>query len=90
MQTIAIFPSLLAEADTDMIGVGLLMRHLVAGAVFSIMGLVLFAISVWVLSRCLPFSLRKEIEEDQNVAVGIIVGAMLIGIAIIVAAAIAG
>jgi uncharacterized membrane protein YjfL (UPF0719 family) len=35
-----------------------------------------------------PFSLRKEIEEDQNVALGVVLGAVVIGIAIIVAAAI--
>ena len=68
----------------------LLMRHLVAAAVFSIMGVVIFAVSILVLNKCLPFSLRKELEEDQNVAVGVIVGAMLLGIAIIIAAAIAG
>lgn len=82
---------LLAEAPTeDSIGMALLMRHLVAAAVFSIMGVVIFAVSILVLNKCLPFSLRKELEEDQNVAVGVIVGAMLLGIAIIIAAAIAG
>ena len=82
---------LLAEAPTeDAIGMALLMRHLVAAAVFSIMGVVIFAVSILVLNKCLPFSLRKELEEDQNVAVGVIVGAMLLGIAIIIAAAIAG
>lgn len=82
---------LLAEAPTeDVIGIALLMRHLIAAAVFSVMGVVIFAVSILVLNKCLPFSLRKELEEDQNVAVGVIVGAMLLGIAIIIAAAIAG
>jgi putative membrane protein len=81
---------LLAEAEGDLLGLGVLLRHLVAAAVFAGMGLVIFGLSVWVLNRCLPFSLRKELEEDQNVAVGAIVGGMLIGVAIIIAAAIAG
>jgi uncharacterized membrane protein YjfL (UPF0719 family) len=34
--------------------------------------------------------LRKEIEEDQNVALGVVLGAVVIGIALIVAAAIRG
>jgi hypothetical protein len=37
-----------------------------------------------------PLSLRKEIEEDQNVALCVVLGAVVIGIAIIVAAAIRG
>ena len=38
----------------------------------------------------MPFSIRKEIEDDQNTALGIVIGSMLIGIAIIIAAAIQG
>ena len=38
----------------------------------------------------MPYSVHKEIEEDQNVALGVIIGAMLIGVAIIIAAAIHG
>ncbi|MDH3530597.1 MAG: DUF350 domain-containing protein, partial [Acidobacteriota bacterium] len=37
-----------------------------------------------------PFSIRKEIEEDQNTALGIVIGSMLISIAIIIAAATIG
>ena len=82
---------LLAESTSeDMLGLGLLLRHLIAACVFAAMGLVIFGLSIWVLNRCLPFSLRKELEEDQNVAVGVIVGGMFIGVAIIIAAAIAG
>ena len=65
---------LLAQAPTeDTFGLAVLMRHLVAAAVFSIMGVVIFAISIMILNKCLPFSLRKELEEDQNVAVGVII-----------------
>ena len=38
----------------------------------------------------LPFSIMKEIEHDQNVALGVVMGAILLGLAIIVAAAIHG
>lgn len=79
-----------AQADGDAIGLALLLRHLIAAAVFSLMGIAIFAVSVWVLSKCLPFSMRKEIEEDQNVAFGIIIAGMFIGIALIIAAAIVG
>ncbi|MCB9664350.1 MAG: DUF350 domain-containing protein [Alphaproteobacteria bacterium] len=52
------------------------------------LGLALFAVALVVAARVSPFSLRKEIEEDQNVALGIMLGSMFLGIAIIVAAAI--
>jgi uncharacterized membrane protein YjfL (UPF0719 family) len=42
------------------------------------------------MGKLSPFSLRKEIEQDHNVAMGIVMGAALLGLAIIVAAAISG
>ncbi|HYH66183.1 MAG TPA: DUF350 domain-containing protein [Urbifossiella sp.] len=53
-------------------------------------GLAFFAAAFFVISKVVPFSLRKEIEEDQNTAVGVIVGAVILGIAVIIAAAIHG
>jgi uncharacterized membrane protein YjfL (UPF0719 family) len=55
-----------------------------------LLGLVIFAIAFFVLDKFLPYSVHKEIEEDQNTSLGIIIGSMLIGIAIIIAAAIHG
>jgi len=58
--------------------------------VYWVIGLVLFGISVWLMCKLAPFSVRKEIEEDQNTALGILMGAALIGIAIILASVISG
>ncbi len=63
---------------------------LINAMIFVILGLVIFAIAFFVLDKFLPYSVHKEIEEDQNVSLGIIIGSMLIGIAIIIAAAIHG
>lgn len=63
---------------------------LVLAAVFTVVGLILFGLCLWIVVRVAPFSVRKEIEEDQNTSLGIIVGAMILGIAIILAAAIHG
>jgi putative membrane protein len=82
--------ALWAQADGDPLGVSLLIRHLIAAAVFSLMGIVIFGASVWVLARLLPFSMRKEIEEDQNMALGVIIAGLFVGIALIIAAAIVG
>ena len=61
---------------------------LVTALIFVLLGLIIFAIAFFILDKFLPYSVHKEIEEDQNTALGIIIGSMLIGIAIIIAAAI--
>ena len=55
---------------------------------FTIVGLLLFALAFWIIVKVSPFSIRKEIEEDQNVALGIVIAAVIIGIALIVSAAV--
>ena len=61
-----------------------------ASVVYSLLGVILFAISFLVMVKLSPFSIRREIEEDQNVALGVIMGSVIIGIAIVVASAIQG
>ena len=65
-----------------------LLEVLVATLIFVSIGLVFFVVAYGILSRIFP--IRKEIEEDQNVALGIVIGSMLLGIALIIAAAING
>jgi putative membrane protein len=65
-----------------------LVEVLVTTLIFVFIGLVFFAVAYGILSRMYP--IRKEIEEDQNTALGIVVGSIMIGIAIIIAAAIQG
>lgn len=62
----------------------------IATLIFVVIGLVFFGVAYLILHLIMPFSIRKEIEVDQNTSLGIIIGAMLIGIAIIIAAAIMG
>jgi putative membrane protein len=57
---------------------------------FTLIGLVLFAIAFWVIVKVSPFSIRKELEDDQNIALGIVIASVIIGIALIVSAAIHG
>ena len=65
-----------------------LLEVLVTTLIFVAIGLVFFTVAYGVLSRI--FSIHKEIEEDQNTALGIVIGSIMIGIAIIIAAAIHG
>ena len=57
---------------------------------FTLIGLVLFAIAFWIIVKVSPFSIRKELEDDQNIALGIVIASVIIGIALIVSAAIHG
>ncbi len=62
----------------------------VSSAVFAAIGLVVFAIAWWIMVKVAPFSIKKEIEDDQNVALGVIMAGVIIGIALIIAAAVHG
>ena len=63
-------------------------RHLPAVLVYSIVGVLVLGGCFWIMKSLMPFSLRKEIEEDQNTALAIIIGSVIIGMSIIIAAAI--
>src|SRR5215204_5999253 len=58
--------------------------------IFVLIGLVVFAVAFFVVVKITPFSVKKEIEDDQNVALAIIIGAIIIGVAIIISSAIGG
>lgn len=62
----------------------------VAALVFSAIGFALFGLAFLLIVKVSPFSIRKEIEEDQNISLGIIIGAVIIGISMIISAAIQG
>jgi uncharacterized membrane protein YjfL (UPF0719 family) len=61
---------------------------LVNSIVFSFLGVFIFWVSFLLIDRLTPYKLWKEIIEEHNTALAIIVGAMSIGICLIIAAAI--
>jgi putative membrane protein len=58
--------------------------------IYVMIGLVFFVATFMAIVKLVPFSVRKEIEEDQNTALAVIIGSMIIGLAIIIGAAIHG
>ncbi|MBA3499980.1 MAG: DUF350 domain-containing protein [Myxococcota bacterium] len=62
----------------------------VSSATFAGIGLLVFGIAFFLIVKLSPFSVRKEIEEDQNISLGIIMAGVFIGISLIIAAAIGG
>ena len=65
-----------------------LMQHLVAALVYALLGIVVFVLSFVVLDKLTPGSLWREIIDEHNTALAVMVGAISIGISIIIAAAI--
>ena len=65
-------------------------RNVLGALLYSSLGVVMFGVVWLLLVRLTPFSIRKEIEDDQNTALGVILGAVIIGIALIISAAIQG
>lgn len=62
--------------------------QLVPTVIYFLVGMGLFGISILVMEKLAPFSIRKEIEEDQNVALGVLMGSIMISMAIVIAAVI--
>ncbi|HOP29647.1 MAG TPA: DUF350 domain-containing protein [Spirochaetota bacterium] len=56
--------------------------------IYSLIGVILMGLGFLLISFFTPFSIKKEIEDDQNISLGIIIGAVILGIAIIVASVI--
>jgi putative membrane protein len=57
---------------------------------WTLFGMIIFGIAFAIIVKIIPFSMRKEIEEDQNIALAILVGSVMLGLAIIIAATIHG
>jgi putative membrane protein len=56
--------------------------------VYSLIGIVIFIIAYKIIDTFTPFSVHKEISEDHNIALGVIIGSVMIALSIIIAAAI--
>ena len=65
-------------------------RPVVDSLVYSVLGTAILLAAFAFIERVLPFSLRKEVAEDQNVALGIILGAFILGVSLIISSAIRG
>ena len=57
-----------------------------SSAVFGLMGIVLAVVGFKLFDLVTPFNLEKEMCENKNVAVGILCGAIVLGICHIIAA----
>lgn len=56
--------------------------------VYAVIGVAVFWLAFLIIDKLTPYDLWQEIVEKQNMALGLVVAAMSLGICIIVAAAI--
>ena len=62
--------------------------QLLNALIYALLGIAIFALCFAIIDWLTPYDLWKEINEDRNVALAILVGAMSLGMCIIIAAAI--
>jgi putative membrane protein len=65
-------------------------HQMLSTVAFVVIGLAFFAVAFWIITSLWKMPVKKEIEEDQNSALAILIGSIIIGISIIIAAAIHG
>lgn len=65
-----------------------IVQNIEAALVFAVIGITVFVAAFAIIDRMTPYHLWKEIVEEKNVALAVLVGAMSIGICIIIAAAV--
>ncbi len=62
--------------------------NLLNAAIYAILGIVIFILCFFILDKMTPYHLWREIVEDKNVALAILIGAISLGMCIIIAAAV--
>ena len=66
------------------------LRTFLSTVVYTLFGVIVFGLAFWMIVKIAPFSIRKELEEDHNTAIAILIGSGIIGLAFIIAAALHG
>jgi putative membrane protein len=65
-----------------------IVRNVELALVFALIGIVVFVLSFVIIDRMTPYDLWREIVQEKNMALALLIGAMSIGICIIIAAAV--
>ncbi len=63
-------------------------EYLLSSLVYGVLGFSLFILSLWVMEKLTPFSIVKKITEEGNIALAIVVGAIILALGAIYSAAI--
>ena len=80
---------LLAQGDAPS-QFAVLGAQLLAVVVFSFLGMIVFIGGLFLIEKLTPFSIHHEIIEEHNTSLGIVLGAIVVGMSLIIAASILG
>lgn len=83
-------PLLFAEAEAGTSVMSRILMPVVYSLIFAAVGILVFGVAFLAITKIAPFSIRKEIEHDQNTSLGIVIGSVIIGLSLIISAAIKG
>jgi len=67
---------------------GIQLTNVVNAVVYAAIGIVVFALAFLVIDKVTPYNLWKEIVQEHNTALAILLGAMSLGICVIIASAV--
>ena len=67
-----------------------MLRVFLSTVLYTVFGVVVFALAFVAMVKLSPFSIRQELETDHNTAVAILMASVILGLAIIIAAALHG
>ena len=65
-----------------------LVPNLLNAAIYSFLGIAIFFAAFVIIDKLTPYHLWKEIVVDKNIALAILLGAMSLGMCIIIAASV--
>jgi putative membrane protein len=62
--------------------------QLLNALIYAVLGIAIFVFCFFLIDRMTPYHLWREIVEDKNIALAILIGAISLGMCIIIAAAV--
>ena len=65
-------------------------QYLLNSLVYSLVGILVFWLAFVVIDKLTPYDLWRELVEERNTALAIVIAAMCLGVAVIIASAIHG
>jgi len=67
---------------------GIPLTNVVNAIVYAGIGIVIFGLAFLIIDKFTPYNLWKEIVQEHNTALAILLGAMSLGLCVIIAAAV--
>lgn len=65
-----------------------LWRMILDATIFGVIGIVLLILGYYIWELVTPYNLRRELQENKNIAVAVVAASFVLGMAIVVGAAV--